>query len=172
MLCIAPSPWPAAIFDLSQLTQNLIVQLSVRSAGICQEYNILQREQTKAAKSLLWRQHHISCFVFFPKRYIFISTPVMGMGTGKRLAVLLMGPEREGSPCGEEVTPRGAIPALAVRLSRDRGWSLVWCLSWTRESIPFCVSLCELQQPPYPGGSSEPLGDLSSHPLPPKCEFL
>lgn len=84
----------------------------------------------------------------------------MGMGTGKRLAVLLMGPEREGSPCGEEVTPRGAIPALAATLSRDRGWSLFWCLSHGPESPSpsVCVSLCELEQPPHPEGSSEPLG--------------
>lgn len=68
---------------------------------------------------------------------------------------------------GEEVAPRGAVNALAETPSSDRGWSLFWCLSWSRESIPFCVCLCGSQKPHHPEGSSEPLEHLSSHPLPP-----
>lgn len=106
---------------------------------------------------------------FFPKICVSVSIPGMGMGTGRSLAVVCCwwGQRERGEHEGEEVAPHGAIPALAATPSRDRGWSLFWCLCWTRESNPSCVCLCECQKP-HPEGSSEPLGDLSSHPLPPR----
>lgn len=77
--------------------------------------------------------------------------------------VLLMGPEGEESTCGGggsilwgNLCP-GSDTKQAQRIEP-------FLMSWTRESIPFSVCLCESQKPHHPGGSSEPLGDLSSHP--------
>lgn len=83
--------------------------------------------------------------------------------------MLLVGPERErGVHVGEEVAPHGAVLALAATLSRDRGWSPVLVSLMGQRVCPLlCVCLYESQKPNHPEGSSEPLGDLSSHPLPP-----
>lgn len=42
----------------------------------------MQGEQRKAVETTPY------IMVFFPKRYVSVPTPVMGMGTGRRLAVV------------------------------------------------------------------------------------
>lgn len=140
---------------------------------ICQKYRCLSGAQYNAVRAkgscdASPVEATPSVMGFFPKICVSVSIPGMGMGTGRSLAVVCCwwGQRERGEHEGEEVAAHGAIPALAATPSRDRGWSLFWCLCWTRESIPSCVCLCECQKP-HPEGSSEPLGDLSSHPLPP-----
>lgn len=107
---------------------------------------------------------------FFPKRYVSVPTPVMGRGTGRRLAVVCCwwGQRERGEYMwGRRWHLMGQYLPWQQHWAGTEDGALFWCFSWARESVPFCLCLYESQKPHHPEGSSEPLGDLSSHPLPP-----
>lgn len=90
--------------------------------------------------------------------------------TGARLAVVrcLWGQPGCWAGVEEEVAPTSSGAAYLLWQQHQEG-QMMEChvaVSWTREPVPFCMYQYVSQELHHQDESSDPLGDLSSHPLP------
>lgn len=79
--------------------------------------------------------------------------------------MLLVGSEREGSTCGGGGGTSWGSPCPGS--GTEQGQRMETCFGVSHGPEGPSPSVCVSQKPHHPEGSSEPLGDLSSHPLPP-----